>query len=91
MQVSEGLDFADGNARCVIVVGIPFPNVKDTKVGSNNLRRMLEDGVFPEVASKLFILICWSPYLVLHDSYQNPAADAFCVARVGGLVGTTSG
>jgi len=31
-KVSEGLDFADGNARCVIVVGIPFPNVKDTKV-----------------------------------------------------------
>lgn len=32
-QASEGIDFADGNARCVIVVGIPFPNVKDSKVG----------------------------------------------------------
>ena len=32
-QVSEGLDFTDANARGVIVVGIPFPNVKDTKVG----------------------------------------------------------
>ncbi len=31
-QVSEGLDFADGNARAVIIVGIPFPAVKDTKV-----------------------------------------------------------
>ncbi len=33
MQVSEGLDFADGNARAVLVVGIPFPNVRDTQVG----------------------------------------------------------
>lgn len=32
-QVSEGLDFADANARAVLVVGIPYPNVKDTKVG----------------------------------------------------------
>lgn len=31
-QVSEGLDFADANARAVIVVGIPFPNIRDTKV-----------------------------------------------------------
>ena len=31
-KVSEGLDFADANARGVLVVGIPFPNVKDTKV-----------------------------------------------------------
>jgi len=31
-KVSEGLDFADANARGVIVVGIPFPNIKDTKV-----------------------------------------------------------
>eukprot|EP00775_Hariotina_reticulata_P010851 gene10851-11005_t len=32
-KASEGIDFADGNARCVMVVGIPFPNVKDSKVG----------------------------------------------------------
>lgn len=32
MQVSEGLDFADANARAVLVFGIPFPNVRDTKV-----------------------------------------------------------
>ena len=31
-QVSEGLDFTDANARCVVVVGIPFPSMKDTKV-----------------------------------------------------------
>ena len=33
VQVSEGLDFADGHARAVLVLGIPYPNVKDTKVG----------------------------------------------------------
>ncbi|XP_028400578.1 Fanconi anemia group J protein homolog isoform X2 [Dendronephthya gigantea] len=31
-KVSEGLDFADNNARAVITVGIPFPNVKDIQV-----------------------------------------------------------
>lgn len=31
-KVSEGLDFADNNARAVITIGIPFPNVKDTQV-----------------------------------------------------------
>lgn len=31
-KVSEGIDFADANARGVLVVGIPFPNVKDSKV-----------------------------------------------------------
>ncbi|KAK9806231.1 hypothetical protein WJX72_006639 [[Myrmecia] bisecta] len=31
-KVSEGLDFADGNARAVMIFGIPFPNLKDTKV-----------------------------------------------------------
>lgn len=35
LQVSEGLDFADANARGVIIVGIPFPAVKDTKVECN--------------------------------------------------------
>ena len=30
---SEGIDFADSQARGVVLVGIPYPNVKDTKVG----------------------------------------------------------
>ncbi|VDO98118.1 unnamed protein product [Soboliphyme baturini] len=28
-KISEGLDFSDDNARAVIAVGIPYPNVKD--------------------------------------------------------------
>ncbi|KAK4753383.1 hypothetical protein SAY87_022181 [Trapa incisa] len=32
-KVSEGIDFSDDNARAVIVVGIPFPNVNDIQVG----------------------------------------------------------
>ena len=31
-KVSEGLDFADNNARAVICLGIPFPNWKDPKI-----------------------------------------------------------
>lgn len=31
-QVSEGIDFADSRARCVMVVGIPYPHAKDSKV-----------------------------------------------------------
>jgi len=39
-KVSEGLDFADNNARAVICVGIPFPNVKDSLV---DLKRKYND------------------------------------------------
>ncbi|VVA92008.1 unnamed protein product [Arabis nemorensis] len=31
-KVSEGIDFADDNARAVIIVGIPFPNLHDIQV-----------------------------------------------------------
>ncbi|KAF8026326.1 hypothetical protein BT93_F2958 [Corymbia citriodora subsp. variegata] len=31
-KVSEGIDFSDENARAVIIVGIPFPNVNDIQV-----------------------------------------------------------
>ncbi|KCV71225.1 hypothetical protein H696_02176 [Fonticula alba] len=31
-KVSEGIDFSDGLARAVVVVGIPYPNVRDSQV-----------------------------------------------------------
>ncbi|KAK8646355.1 hypothetical protein V6N13_120144 [Hibiscus sabdariffa] len=31
-KVSEGIDFSDDNARVVIAVGIPFPNINDKQV-----------------------------------------------------------
>ncbi|XP_022936915.1 Fanconi anemia group J protein homolog [Cucurbita moschata] len=31
-KVSEGIDFSDDNARVVIIVGIPFPNINDIQV-----------------------------------------------------------
>lgn len=31
-RVSEGLDFPDEAARCVIVIGLPFPLITDPKV-----------------------------------------------------------
>ncbi|KAM6296812.1 Fanconi anemia group J protein [Aegotheles albertisi] len=39
-KVSEGLDFCDENARAVITIGIPFPNVKDLQV---ELKRKYND------------------------------------------------
>ena len=31
-RISEGLDFSDNAARCVIVIGIPYPMMTDPKV-----------------------------------------------------------
>ncbi|KAF4319285.1 hypothetical protein BBI17_006633 [Phytophthora kernoviae] len=39
-KVSEGIDFSDDNARAVLCVGIPFPNVKDLQV---SLKRKYQD------------------------------------------------
>ncbi|XP_056849683.1 uncharacterized protein LOC108825146 isoform X2 [Raphanus sativus] len=39
-KVSEGLDFSDDNARAVIIVGIPFPNLRDVLV---ELKRSYND------------------------------------------------
>ena len=29
---SEGYDFSDHDARCVIIIGMPFPNLSDIKL-----------------------------------------------------------
>ncbi|XP_022098655.1 Fanconi anemia group J protein homolog isoform X2 [Acanthaster planci] len=39
-KVSEGMDFADNNARAVMTIGIPFPSIKDTQV---ELKRQYND------------------------------------------------
>lgn len=31
-RMSEGLDFSDNAARCVVIVGIPYPQVGDARV-----------------------------------------------------------
>ena len=31
-RLSEGIDFTDDAARCVIIVGIPYPQINDPKV-----------------------------------------------------------
>ena len=31
-RISEGLDFSDNAARCVMVVGVPYPMMTDPKV-----------------------------------------------------------
>ena len=31
-KISEGYDFPDNMARAAIIIGVPFPNVKDPKV-----------------------------------------------------------
>ncbi|XP_021366020.1 Fanconi anemia group J protein homolog [Mizuhopecten yessoensis] len=56
-KVSEGMDFADNNARAVITVGIPFPNIKDVQVKlkkeyndmHKNTRGLLSGGEWYEI------------------------------------------
>lgn len=31
-KVSEGLDFANANGRAVLIIGLPFPPLKDPRV-----------------------------------------------------------
>ena len=39
-RVSEGLDFSDENCRCVVIIGVPYPNVRDPRVA---LKRAFND------------------------------------------------
>ena len=31
-KLSEGYDYPDNLARIVLIIGIPFPNIKDSKI-----------------------------------------------------------
>ena len=42
-KVSEGMDFADNNARAVICVGIPFPNVKGSDESFSGILAVLQE------------------------------------------------
>ena len=48
-KVSEGLDFADNNARAVICLGIPFPAIKspevDLKMKYNDQRKQKDKNI----------------------------------------------
>lgn len=48
-KVSEGIDFADADARAVVITGIPYPSVKDPKV---NLKKKFLDSQ-PRFANEL--------------------------------------
>lgn len=37
VKVSEGMDFSDGRARCVVVTGIPYAPAMDPKVFDSRL------------------------------------------------------
>lgn len=48
-RISEGLDFSDNAARCVIIVGIPYPQIGDAKVvlKKDYLDRKIRDTSLP--------------------------------------------
>lgn len=52
-KVSEGIDFADHHARTVVLVGIPFPNVKDPKVNLKKNYNNAGKSVPPSLLSAL--------------------------------------
>ena len=45
-KVSEGIDFADADARAVVITGIPYPSVKDPKV--NLKKKFLDKQMFEQ-------------------------------------------
>lgn len=49
-RISEGLDFSDDAARCVIIVGIPYPQMTDARVilKKHYLDRRCEDASLPK-------------------------------------------
>lgn len=54
-RISEGLDFSDNAARCVIIVGIPYPQMTDARVllKQNYLDRKCQDASVDPLERKL--------------------------------------
>lgn len=48
-RISEGLDFSDNAARCVIVVGIPYPQMTDPRIvlKKDYLERKMKNPNYP--------------------------------------------
>ncbi|GHP11385.1 hypothetical protein PPROV_001011300 [Pycnococcus provasolii] len=72
-RVSEGLDFADENCRCVVVVGVPFPNVKDPRVA---LKRAFNDERCRLAASRVAASVGGSSVLPGAQWYSQQAYRA---------------
>lgn len=52
-KLSEGLNFSDDLGRCVVVVGLPFPNIKSVEL-QEQMKYL--DGT---VVGNLLILLLW--------------------------------
>lgn len=48
-RASEGIDFSDNNARCVITLGIPYPNIQDEEVIFKRLYNNEQNRRIPQV------------------------------------------
>ncbi|GAB1296612.1 Fanconi anemia group J protein homolog [Apodemus speciosus] len=67
-KVSEGLDFSDDNARAVITVGIPFPNVKDLQV---ELKRQYNDHHSKSRGRCIRHKNDWGALILVDDRFSN--------------------
>lgn len=65
-KVSEGLDFSDDNARAVVTIGIPFPNIKDLQVKPCTT----EHCIFFPFLTAIFLNACYNIFL-LNVSYNE--------------------
>lgn len=79
-KVSEGLDFTDDNARAVVTIGIPFPNIKDLQVRGAHIHRCLQDafmcvilGLIDSSPSWMPCFSCW-PAIGSLSSHQPPSS-----------------
>ena len=61
--MSEGIDFADRDARAVVITGIPFPAIKDPKVvlkkkfmDANRSQQLQQQAKGTNVRSRYYIL-----------------------------------